>query len=1134
MQYVNIVGNKLGIGGGKRPSGATEKIDDNELEKEDMRCRDTGLVADVVLIFPIEDSESLARAKANAKPESGYAFIRLIDDIRGQENTKTIEKKQQSLEERQKARADAILRLRAAGLTVRRSQDQLGNDMYVKISAPLERLEKEARRQGLEMLVKKEVVDRERAEERGRSNVLQATLNKGGCVMAFTKLMEVVFGADSKRVYRDYDAEQKDDFDRGEWARTVGLKDEKEGRLFSPLERSRLIYAIIEGPLEHKDEGGRVHRGAELDLDLMVSDGVLNTYLSLHSSARGHLANEWGAMARIGPIQSAKTRLMANDSLCMFLWLLLCIFYTWYTVELDNAKLDFPVGAIFLFCLCTAALFGMLVQPLDQVRDYFGEKIAFYFAWMEHYSRYVFFLSIAAFAVVLIDATAPTDGTSELPHYAALLYCLAVAVWTTLFQEAWKRRNSVLAHTWDVEDFEEEEDPRPEFLASFSRGRWKRREETAQDGILGATVSLGRHLIDCLLLKGQMEEKPGFFTADGRFIEHPGGKKHRVFPSRHRLNTFLRSIPSMLLIGTIMFIGAISIMVFKMLMGVADEFRDDPLLDNSIGALLPMMLSTIWITIMNGVYRSVAEEFNKLENYRTETENNDALILKTVAFQFVNSYITLFYIAFFKSFNFPMGALFGQDDPTIGEPYRDMCGARATFSTIKADFIKYNFSASNVDPMCNPLNGTTLSNSNCRPIFVEHDCFYNELRLLMISYTLLRPCYELPLQILGSLIAKIMGQARYLKKVAEQGAKMASSGLKSANVSAKEVQLVSVSAANPVTKPDDERRADLHNQIAIEKAQSEYPGTFAEYNPKVIQFGYVAMFSSAFPLSALCAAVCNFVELRIDSYKLVSLSRRPRWAGAEDIGSWQGVINTLSWIALPVNVLILVFTSWDFRRLFVIPLVIGTRQSCYDPAYVEAFSATPFTQAFPNASVSADFFISPHAAYRGSKVSWEASCVDNVQDCFAVLGGEQWLPGTSFLSVNSTYSLSFTDFGLCRETSPLYNQWHCDKCTAWRNEVFKVQLLIALVLEHLLLLLKLLLAFLIPDKPQWVIDANARKQFANDLKEIAGRTRAASNTSQGGATADEEEILKLAGEINNSEDSPGRSAAMSHQMSGHV
>ena len=45
----------------------------------------------------------------------------------------------------------------------------------------------------------------------------------------------------------------------------------------------------------------------------------------------------------------------------------------------------------------------MLLQPLDDVRDYFGEKVAFYFAWMEHYSRYLFFLAILAVIVVIIE-----------------------------------------------------------------------------------------------------------------------------------------------------------------------------------------------------------------------------------------------------------------------------------------------------------------------------------------------------------------------------------------------------------------------------------------------------------------------------------------------------------------------------------------------------------------------------------------------------------------------------------------------------------------------------------------------------------------------------------------------------------
>ena len=72
--------------------------------------------------------------------------------------------------------------------------------------------------------------------------------------------------------------------------------------------------------------------------------------------------------------------------------------------------------------------------------------------------------------------------------------------------------------------------------------------------------------------------------------------------------------------------------------------------------------------------RRALEYFNGLENFRTETEHNDALIIKTVVFQSINSYITLFFTAFIRSFEVPIGALFGDggNDPTTGAPFRDM------------------------------------------------------------------------------------------------------------------------------------------------------------------------------------------------------------------------------------------------------------------------------------------------------------------------------------------------------------------------------------------------------------------------------------------------------------------------------
>lgn len=54
-----------------------------------------------------------------------------------------------------------------------------------------------------------------------------------------------------------------------------------------------------------------------------------------------------------------------------------------------------------------------------------------------------------------------------------------------------------------------------------------------------------------------------------------------------------------------------------------------------------------------------------------------------------------------------------------------------------------------------------------------------------------------------------------------------------------------------------------------------------------MQFGYVVLFSSAFPLAALCALVNNLIEIRSDALKLCTGLQRPFGQRVENIGQWQ-------------------------------------------------------------------------------------------------------------------------------------------------------------------------------------------------------------------------------------------------------
>lgn len=77
----------------------------------------------------------------------------------------------------------------------------------------------------------------------------------------------------------------------------------------------------------------------------------------------------------------------------------------------------------------------------------------------------------------------------------------------------------------------------------------------------------------------------------------------------------------------------------------------------------------------------------------------------------------------------------------------------------------------------------------------------------------------------------------------------------------------------------------------------------------MFQFGYSTMFSTAFPLSCLMALVNNYVEVRVDAWKLLQLYRRPMPRNAEDMGTWYSILDIISIASIFVNSGVIAFTS---------------------------------------------------------------------------------------------------------------------------------------------------------------------------------------------------------------------------------
>ncbi|XP_071549184.1 anoctamin-1-like isoform X2 [Panulirus ornatus] len=86
-------------------------------------------------------------------------------------------------------------------------------------------------------------------------------------------------------------------------------------------------------------------------------------------------------------------------------------------------------------------------------------------------------------------------------------------------------------------------------------------------------------------------------------------------------------------------------------------------------------------------------------------------------------------------------------------------------------------------------------------------------------------------------------------------------------------------------------------------------GLFPEYLEMVLQYGFVTIFVSSFPLAPLFAFLNNIFEMRLDAKKLLTHFRRPISQRVKDIGVWFKILDSIGKLAVITNAFIIAFTS---------------------------------------------------------------------------------------------------------------------------------------------------------------------------------------------------------------------------------
>ncbi|XP_073346623.1 anoctamin-7 isoform X2 [Pagrus major] len=281
-------------------------------------------------------------------------------------------------------------------------------------------------------------------------------------------------------------------------------------------------------------------------------------------------------------------------------------------------------------------------QPLDHIREYFGEKIALYYAWLGFYTGWLLPASLLGTVVFLIGfwlvatdvpAMEVCDSGNNfimcplcnicsywnyssicVTYKAGLLFdnggtvflSVFMSLWAVTFLEYWKRTCSALTHRWDCSEFQDiEERPRPEFTAMAPM--------TMRNPVTGA-------------------EEP-------------------YFPENKRFSRTLTGCMVIFIMIAVVLMFLIAIILYRTILRLIINKSENSFVSDSAGRIASLsgsVLNLLVILMLSKVYTSLAHILTRWEMHRTQSKYEDMFILKVFIFQFVNFYSSPVYIAFFK------------------------------------------------------------------------------------------------------------------------------------------------------------------------------------------------------------------------------------------------------------------------------------------------------------------------------------------------------------------------------------------------------------------------------------------------------------------------------------------------------
>ncbi|CAD8148836.1 unnamed protein product [Paramecium octaurelia] len=229
--------------------------------------------------------------------------------------------------------------------------------------------------------------------------------------------------------------------------------------------------------------------------------------------------------------------------------------------------------------------------PVHHLRDYFGEKIALYFAFLGFYTQQLWYIGLVG---ILCQALL-SESTGQYKKPIVILFSFTIVIWSSLFIVYWRRKQFLFSVQFGQLNFETGEALRPAFQGDFLRS----------------------------------------ITDDDL--------NEQFYPPIKRKITQLFGLAVSFLIILCVIGCVLGIFFFKNYM---IETKADPFFSQQ----LPGLLNSILIAVFNFIYQNLVMIFNSLENHKILSSYENSLVAKVFIFRFVNTFNSFFIISFLSSY----------------------------------------------------------------------------------------------------------------------------------------------------------------------------------------------------------------------------------------------------------------------------------------------------------------------------------------------------------------------------------------------------------------------------------------------------------------------------------------------------